>query len=75
MPVELIENKDKNCVAVKISKIEELALVDNIPLVIESDDLNEKFIEGLNKTQLKGVVLSAKESDNRLENFAYLKLQ
>lgn len=71
MPVELIENKDKNCVAVKISKIEELVLVDNIPLVIESDDLNEKFIEGLNKTQLKGVVLSAKESDNRLENFAY----
>lgn len=71
IPIELIENKDDNCVALKISKVEDLTLVDNMPLVVESDDLNEKFIEALNKSRLKGVKLSAKESDNKLENFAY----
>lgn len=46
-------------------------MVDNIPLVIDSKDLNDEFIELLNKSGIKGVILDAKESDNRLENFAY----
>ena len=71
LPVEFKNLQDKNCVAIRITKAQELALVDNIPLVIDSKDLNDEFIELLNKSAIKGVVLDAKESDNRLENFAY----
>lgn len=71
LPVEFKNLQDKNCVAIRITKAQELALVDNIPLVIDSKDLNDEFIELLNKSVIKGVVLDAKESDNRLENFAY----
>lgn len=71
LPIEFKNLQDKNCVAIRITKAQELALVDNIPLVIDSKDLNDEFIELLNKSAIKGVVLDAKESDNRLENFAY----
>lgn len=71
LPVEFKNLQDKNCVAIRITKAQELALVDNIPLVIDSKDLNDEFIELLNKSGIKGVVLDARESDNRLENFAY----
>ena len=71
LPVEFKNLQDKNCVAIRITKAQELALVDNIPLVIDSKDLNDEFIELLNKSVIKGVILDAKESDNRLENFAY----
>lgn len=71
LPVEFKNLQDKNCVAIRITKAQELALVDNIPLVIDSKDLNDEFIELLNKSAIKGVVLDAKESDNRLLNFAY----
>ena len=71
LPVEFKNLQDKNCVAIRITKAQELALVDNIPLVIDSKDLNDEFIELLNKSGIKGVILDAKESDNRLENFAY----
>ena len=71
LPVEFKNLQDKNCVAIRITKAQELALVDNIPLVIDSKDLNDEFIELLNKSAIKGVVLDAKESDNSLLNFAY----
>ena len=71
LPVEFKNLQDKNCVAIRITKAQELALVDNIPLVIDSKDLNDEFIELLNKSGIRGVILDAKESDNRLENFAY----
>lgn len=71
LPVEFKNLQDKNCVAIRITKAQELALVDNIPLVIDSKDLNDEFIELINKSGIKGVILDAKESDNRLENFAY----
>ena len=71
LPMEFKDLKDENCVAMRITKAQELALVDNIPLVIDSKDLNDEFIELLNKSVIKGVILDAKESDNRLENFAY----
>lgn len=71
LPVEFKNLQNKNCVAIRITKAQELALVDNIPLVIDSKDLNDEFIELLNKSGIKGVVLDAKESDNRLLNFAY----
>lgn len=71
LPIELKKYKDKNCVAIKISKIEDLAFIEDNSLVVDSFDLNDEFINELNKYSNKGVVLSAKESDNRLENFAY----
>lgn len=71
LPVEFKSLQDKNCVAIRITKAQELTLVDNKPLVIDSKDLTDEFIEILNKSAIKGVILDAKESDNRLENFAY----
>lgn len=71
IPVEFQALKDKNCVAIRITKVQELALVDSLPLVIESINLNDEFIDVLNKSEIKGVILDAKESDNRLTNFAY----
>ena len=71
LPIEFKAQEDKNCVAIRITKAQELALVENKPLVIDSQDLTNEFIELLNKSGIKGVILDAKESDNRLENFAY----
>ena len=71
LPVEFKNLQDKNCVAIRIIKAQELALVENKPLVIDTKDLTDEFIELLNKSGIKGVILDAKESDNRLENFAY----
>ena len=71
IPVELIDSQDKNCVAIHIKNSTEINQTNNQPVVIESNVLNDKFIEVLNKSDIKGVILNAKESDNRLVNFTY----
>lgn len=71
LPVEFKKQKDKNCVAIRITNAHELTLIENMPLVIDSKDLTDEFIELLNKSGIKGVILDAKQSDNRLESFAY----
>ena len=71
LPIEFKDLKDENCVAMRITKAQELALVEDMPVVIDSNDLNDEFIDELNKSGIKGVILDAKESDNRLVNFAY----
>lgn len=71
LPIEFKDLKDENCVAMRISKAQELPLVEDMPVVIDSNDLNDEFIDELNKSGIKGVILDAKESDNRLTNFAY----
>ena len=71
LPIEFKDLKDKNCVAMRITKAQELPLVENMPLVIDSKDLTDEFIDKINKSAIKGVVLDSKESDNRLVNFAY----
>lgn len=71
LPLEFKNQKDKNCVALRITKPDELNLVENLPLVIDSHNLNDEFINILNNSGIKGVILNAKESDNRLTNFAY----
>lgn len=71
LPIEFREYKNKSCVAMRVSKADDLVLVDNMPLVICSQDLDNEFIDVLNSKNIKGVVLDAKESDNKLENFAY----
>ena len=71
LPVEFKSLQDKNCVAIRITKAKELTFVEDKPLVIDSKDLTDEFIELLNKSGIKGVILDAKQSDNRLENFAY----
>ncbi len=71
LPIEFIDNQDKSCVAIRISDASQLELFSGMPLVIESKNLSDEFIELLNSKDIKGVVLDAKESDNRLINFAY----
>ena len=71
LPIEFKDLKDENCVAMRITKAQELTLVEDMPVVIDSNDLNNEFIDELNKSGIKGVILDAKESDNRLTNFAY----
>ncbi len=71
LPIELIDSQDKSCVALRISNISQLELVSQMPLVIESENLSDEFIELLNNKDIKGVVLNAKESDNKLVNFTY----
>jgi hypothetical protein len=71
MPIEFIDEKDDNCVAIKITQIADLNLVQDLPLVIESDSLTGDFIDILNEKGIKGVILNAKESDNKLVNFVY----
>ena len=71
LPIEFKSLQDKNCVAIRITKAKELTFVEDKPLVIDSKDLTDEFIELLNKSGIKGVILDAKQSDNRLENFAY----
>ena len=71
LPIEFKDLKDENCVAMRITKAQELTLVEDMPVVIDSNDLNDEFIDELNKSGIKGVILDAKESDNRLVNFAY----
>ena len=71
LPVEFMDIEDKSCVAFRISEPSQLELVSNKPLVIDSSKLSDEFIELLNSKDIKGVVLNAKESDNRLLNFAY----
>ncbi|WP_044418132.1 hypothetical protein [Halarcobacter anaerophilus] len=71
LPVQFLDFMDKNCIALKVSQLSDLDLVEDMPIVIDSESLDEEFIEVLNSKINKGVVLNAKESDNRLENFAY----
>ena len=71
LPIEFKDLKDDNCVAIKISSSEEINLIKDLPVVVESNDLNEHFIAVLNDTGIKGVVLNSKESDTGLINFAH----
>lgn len=71
LPIIFKEDKDKNCVAIQVEKISDLESIDNLPIVIESENLNEEFISFLNNKDIKGVVLNAQEKDNKLENFVF----
>jgi hypothetical protein len=71
IPIQLLHISDKNCVAVQISNPSELSLVENMPIVIHSDNLDLKFVDTLNTHNIKGVILDAKEEDNNLFNFAF----
>jgi len=70
-PTELRELRDENCVAIKIKDISELDLIEDMPIVIDSDKLSDELIDSINKTNTRGVVIDAKESDTKLPNFAY----
>lgn len=69
LPIELKDMIDENCVAFKISKVDDLELVNEKALVIDSKDVSDELIVKLNDTDIKGVVLNSKESDERLKNF------
>lgn len=71
LPIKFKDIKDKNCIALSLAQVEELDFIDALPLVIESCKLDDEFIRILNDKGIKGVILDAKESDNRLNNFAY----
>lgn len=71
IPFFLKENKDNNCVAIQILSIDELDSTDEMPVVIYSENLSEEFIEKLNKSSIKGVILASKQQDIKLENFAF----
>ncbi|MBN2825171.1 MAG: hypothetical protein JXQ76_07610, partial [Campylobacterales bacterium] len=71
LPIELSELKDDNALALRITLANQISQVTDLPLVIESSDLNDAFIEALNATTIQGVILNAKQSDSRLTNFAY----
>ncbi|PLY11027.1 MAG: hypothetical protein C0626_00180 [Arcobacter sp.] len=71
LPINFYETKDNNCVAIRVSNIEELETIENMPVIIDSKTLDDEFIDVLNNKAISGVVLEAKQSDNRLHNFAY----
>ena len=71
IPVTLLSSQDNNCVALQIKEVNELNINDKLPLVIESQVLDDNFIEILNKSNIQGIILNAQESDNRLINFTY----
>lgn len=72
LPIQFIETKDGNCVALKVSSLDELQKLDKkTPIVIDSSKLNNELIDTLNNEAFEGVILDAKESDTKVENFAY----
>lgn len=71
LPIEFKDQKDANCIALKISNPSEVALIQDSPIIVSSKDIDDDFIETLNESGIKGVVLESKESDNRLINFTY----
>lgn len=71
LPASFKDNKDENCVALRISEASHLDLAGDIPVVVDSTSLDDEFVSLLNEKGINGVVLDAKESDNRLDNFAY----
>jgi hypothetical protein len=71
LPLEFKELQDENALAWQISSKDELDRVKDLPLIIDSEHLDDAFIEALNAATHKGVILNAKQSDSRLENFAY----
>lgn len=71
LPIEFKDMKDDNCIAYRIKKPDDMGLTDSFPLIIDSQDLSDEMINILNNTDHKGVILNAKESDNKLENFAF----
>ncbi|XPV69685.1 MAG: hypothetical protein ACNI25_03730 [Halarcobacter sp.] len=71
LPIEFKEFKTNSCVAYSISKPSQVDLLEDMPLVISSKSLSDEFIDLLNDKEIKGVVLDAKQSDNKLKNFAY----
>lgn len=68
---QFLSLKDDNCVAFNILKPEDLHIIDDMPIVIESEILDDNFIEVLNDNSVKGVVLNSKEKDVSLKNFAF----
>jgi len=71
LPIEFSELKDESALALRITSSDQIAEVQELPVVIESSDLNDDFIDALNETDIQGVILNAKQSDSRLSNFAY----
>lgn len=72
LPVDLKDSQDENCIAIKVDSADKLSSLEkDTPIVIDSSDLNNGFIDTLNAKEYKGVILDAKESDNRLKNFAF----
>ena len=71
LPASFKGKEDGNCVALRIFESSHLDLARDMPVVVDSDVLDDEFISLLNEKGVKGVVLDAKESDNVLENFAY----
>jgi len=71
LPLEFKELQDQNALALQTSSQDELEKIQDLPLIIDSKHLDDDFIEALNATIHKGVILNAKQSDSRVENFAY----
>ena len=71
LPLEFKSLQDENALALRINSMSQLADINDMPLVIESNDLDDAFIDALNATTIQGVVLNAKQSDSRLTNFAF----
>lgn len=71
LPIEYINFQDENCIALKIKDEKDLELENRFPLVIDSQDLNDNFIQKLNSKEIKGVVLNACQKDLELVNFTY----
>lgn len=68
-PAKYLELKDDNAVALKIQTQNDLDIATEFPLVIESMSLDEEFIDSINKTDKKGIILNATQNDSKLENF------
>ncbi len=71
LPVAFRELGDDNALALRVSGTDEIGLIGDMPAVIHADDIDDTMIEELNAANVRGVVLEARESDNRLHNFIY----
>ena len=71
LPIEFIELEDNNAIALKIKTEKDLESKSNLPLVIDSTDLTNEFIQTLNEKEIQGVLLNATEQDTQLHNFIY----
>ena len=49
LPLEFLNDIDKNCVAIRINNVQQIDEVSGFSLVIDSKDLNDEFIELINK--------------------------
>jgi len=71
LPAKFIEKQDKNSIALHIKNEKELDFETNLPLVIDSKNLNKEFIKALNEKNIQGVLLNATEQDTLLNNVIY----